>query len=96
METLEPTIQGSGVAGSKSPTPASTDDRSKLAEGALGSASDLLSPPAANRHRLQNERSAITHHFAFGGHEGYLTIGLYPNGEPGEIFIRMADQQLLG
>jgi ribonucleoside-diphosphate reductase alpha chain len=39
---------------------------------------------------LQNERSAITHHFAFGGHEGYLTVGLYPNGEPGEIFIRMA------
>jgi ribonucleoside-diphosphate reductase alpha chain len=39
---------------------------------------------------LQDERSAITHHFAFGGHEGYLTVGLYPNGQPGEIFIRMA------
>jgi ribonucleoside-diphosphate reductase alpha chain len=39
---------------------------------------------------LQNERSAITHHFAFGGHEGYLTVGFYPNGQPGEIFIRMA------
>jgi ribonucleoside-diphosphate reductase alpha chain len=39
---------------------------------------------------LQNERSAITHHFAFGGHEGYLTVGFYPNGLPGEIFIRMA------
>jgi ribonucleoside-diphosphate reductase alpha chain len=39
---------------------------------------------------LQDERSAITHHFAFGGHEGYLTVGFYPNGEPGEIFIRMA------
>ncbi len=49
-----------------------------------------MGPPAANRHRLQNERSAITHHFAFGGHEGYLTVGFYPNGQPGEIFIRMA------
>jgi ribonucleoside-diphosphate reductase alpha chain len=39
---------------------------------------------------MQNERSAITHHFAFGGHEGYLTVGFYPNGQPGEIFIRMA------
>jgi ribonucleoside-diphosphate reductase alpha chain len=39
---------------------------------------------------LQDERSAITHHFAFGGHEGYLTVGFYPNGQPGEIFIRMA------
>jgi len=90
METLEPTIQGFSGDVSKSPTPANADDRSKLAEGAPVSASDLLGPPAANRHRLQDERSAITHHFAFGGHEGYLTVGFYPNGQPGEIFIRMA------
>jgi len=51
---------------------------------------DLSGPPAANRHRLQNERSAITHHFSIAGNEGYLTVGLYPNGQPGEIFIRMA------
>ena len=49
-----------------------------------------MGPPASNRHRLQDERSAITHHFAFGGHEGYLTVGLYPNGQPGEIFILLA------
>ena len=90
METLEPTIQGFSGDGSKSPTPASADDRSKFADGAPGSAPDLLGPPAANRHRLQNERSALTHHFAFGGHEGYLTVGFYPNRQPGEIFIRMA------
>jgi ribonucleoside-diphosphate reductase alpha chain len=51
---------------------------------------DLLGPPAANRHRLPDERTAITHHFTIGDHEGYLTVGLYPNGQPGEIFIRMA------
>jgi ribonucleoside-diphosphate reductase alpha chain len=51
---------------------------------------DLSGPPAANRHRLPDERAAITHHFSIGGHEGYLTVGLYPNGKPGEIFIRMA------
>jgi ribonucleoside-diphosphate reductase alpha chain len=51
---------------------------------------DLSGPPAANRHRLQDERSAVTHHFSIGGHEGYLTVGLYPNGQPREIFIRMA------
>lgn len=55
-------------------------------------AAELLGPPAANRHRLPNERPAITHHFAVGGHEGYLTVGLYPNGQPGEIFIRMAKE----
>jgi len=90
METSEPTIEGSSEEGLKSPAQASVDDRTKLAEGAPGVASDLLGPPAANRHRLQDERSAITHHFAFGGHEGYLTVGFYPNGQPGEIFIRMA------
>ena len=90
METFEPTSREFGGEDSKSSDPASTDARTKLAEGAPGAAPDLLGPPAANRHRLQNERSAITHHFAFGGHEGYLTVGFYPNGQPGEIFIRMA------
>jgi len=51
-----------------------------------------LGPPDANRHRLPDERPALTHHFAVGGHEGYLTVGLYPNGQPGEIFIRMAKE----
>jgi len=90
METFEPTIQGSNGKGSKSAAQASPEYQSKLAEGAPGTGSDLFAPPEANRHRLQDERSAITHHFAFGGHEGYLTVGFYPNGQPGEIFIRMA------
>ena len=90
MDTLEPMIQGFGGDGPKSPTPAGVDDRTKSANGASESESHLLGPPAANRHRLQNERSSITHHFAFGGHEGYLTVGFYPNGQPGEMFIRMA------
>jgi ribonucleoside-diphosphate reductase alpha chain len=53
---------------------------------------DLSGPPPANRHRLPAERAAITHHFSIAGHEGYLTVGLYPNGQPGEIFIRMAKE----
>lgn len=90
METFGPTPRELGGEDSKSSDPASVDDRTKLAEGAPGAAPNLLGPPTANRRRLQNERSAITHHFAFGGHEGYLTVGFYPNGQPGEIFIRMA------
>jgi hypothetical protein len=53
---------------------------------------DLCGPPAANRHRLPDERAGLTHHFAIAGHEGCLTVGLYPNGQPGEIFIRMAKE----
>ena len=34
----------------------------------------------------------LTHHFSIAGHEGYLTVGFYPNGQPGEVFIRMAKE----
>jgi ribonucleoside-diphosphate reductase alpha chain len=49
-------------------------------------------PPKALRHRLPAERASITHKFAFAGHEGYITVGLYPDGNPGELFIRMAKE----
>ena len=49
-------------------------------------------PPRAVRHRLPAERASITHKFGLAGHEGYITVGLYPNGQPGEIFIRMAKE----
>lgn len=44
------------------------------------------------RRRLPDERRAITHHFAVGGQEGYLTVGLYEDGLPGEIFITMSKE----
>jgi len=53
---------------------------------------NLDAPPKAVRHKLPEERLSITHKFEVGGHEGYLTVGLYKNGEPGEIFIRMAKE----
>ena len=49
-------------------------------------------PPRAVRHRLPDERLSITHKFKVGGHEGYLTVGLYKNGTPGELFITMAKE----
>ena len=42
------------------------------------------------RKRLDSERRAITHKFRIAGHKGYLTVGMYENGQPGEIFLRMA------
>jgi ribonucleoside-diphosphate reductase alpha chain len=53
---------------------------------------DAQAPPRALRHRLPAERASVTHKFGLSGHEGYLTVGLYPNGTPGEIFIRMAKE----
>jgi ribonucleoside-diphosphate reductase alpha chain len=53
---------------------------------------DLNGPPRAVRHRLPEERASITHKFSIAGHEGYITVGLYPTGQPGEIFIKMAKE----
>jgi ribonucleoside-diphosphate reductase alpha chain len=53
---------------------------------------DLNGPPRAVRHRLQEERASVTHKFSIAGHEGYITVGLYPTGQPGEIFIKMAKE----
>jgi ribonucleoside-diphosphate reductase alpha chain len=44
------------------------------------------------RRKLPDERRAITHKFSIGGHEGYLTVGLYEDGDPGELFITMAKE----
>lgn len=62
-----------------------------LAEAAVSEASAIVaSRDEPLRRRLPDERKAIVHHFSVGGHEGYLMVGLYENGQPGEIFIRMA------
>jgi ribonucleoside-diphosphate reductase alpha chain len=53
---------------------------------------DPNGPPRAVRHRLPGERASITHKFSIAGHEGYITVGLYPTGQPGEIFIKMAKE----
>jgi ribonucleoside-diphosphate reductase alpha chain len=53
---------------------------------------ESVEPPRAVRHRLPDERLSITHKFKVGGHEGYLTVGLYKNGMPGELFITMAKE----
>jgi ribonucleoside-diphosphate reductase alpha chain len=44
------------------------------------------------RQKLPDERDAVTHKFSIAGHEGYLTVGLYDDGAPGEIFLRMAKE----
>jgi ribonucleoside-diphosphate reductase alpha chain len=46
----------------------------------------------AHRQILPETRSSITHKFSVAGHEGYLTVGLHPDGRPGELFIKMAKE----
>jgi ribonucleoside-diphosphate reductase alpha chain len=70
--------------GCKRSQPLSTAQDKKLE--ALGVA------PTAVRRKLPDERESITHKFSIGGHEGYITVGKYEDGSPGEIFITMAKE----
>ncbi len=78
------------AAGSK--TANSTKDDARIAAAPHVDEENLNAPPRAVRHKLQEERASITHKFKVGDHEGYITVGLYPDGEPGELFITMAKE----
>src|SRR5512138_1976280 len=49
-------------------------------------------PERLARRRLPDERRAVTHKFSIGGHEGYMTVGMYEDGTPGELFVTMAKE----
>jgi ribonucleoside-diphosphate reductase alpha chain len=76
--------------GSKRSQPLNTSlDKLKDTSGKNGEAT----PEARlQRRRLPDERAAITHKFSISGHEGYLTVGLYEDSTPGEIFVTMAKE----
>jgi len=44
------------------------------------------------RHRMPDTRMSLTHKFDIAGHEGYITVGLYEDGQPGELFIQMSKE----
>jgi ribonucleoside-diphosphate reductase alpha chain len=73
--------------GSKRTQPLNTS-RDK-APGAKAEAPSVAQPI---RRKLPDERRAITHKFEIAGHEGYITVGLYEDGLPGEIFLVMAKE----
>ena len=81
------------TAGSKTATSTKDDAaRNAAASHARVEEENLDAPPRALRHKLKEERMSVTHKFNVGGHEGYIIVGLYPNGEPGEIFVKMAKE----
>jgi len=97
LTTLEAKVAEKVEIASKSIVAASTAFTAALATVSRGETTtpDLdhqEGPPRAIRHRLPDERASLTHKFGIAGHEGYITVGMYPNGQPGEIFIRMAKE----
>jgi ribonucleoside-diphosphate reductase alpha chain len=80
------------AAGTKTANSTKDDAARNAAAMALAQDDNLDAPPRAVRHKLKEERMSVTHKFCVGGHEGYIIVGLYPNGEPGEIFVKMAKE----
>ena len=76
--------------GSKRTQPLNTSKDKTPAEIAQAAAAALVTQPV--RRKLPDERHAITHKFDIAGHEGYITVGLFENGQPGEIFLVMAKE----
>jgi ribonucleoside-diphosphate reductase alpha chain len=87
--------------GSKRSQPLSTgkkkDEGSAEQQAVIASLKEQLASATVeagkpHRRRLPAERTAVTHKFDIAGHEGYITVGLYPDGQPGEIFLKMAKE----
>ena len=78
--------------GSKGSQPLSTrsqqDSESNTVDVALQDSGDMTTDRPVRR-RLPDKRPAVAHKFSIGGHEGYIHVGLYEDGSPGEVFLRM-------
>ena len=78
--------------GKKKEGGAAPEDDAMVAELRAQLAAAQAEAARPHRHRLPTERTAVTHKFEISGHEGYITVGLYPDGQPGEIFLKMAKE----
>jgi len=76
--------------GSKRTQPLNTSSGAELAAGPGSGKLGAVSRPV--QRKLPVERRAITHKFNIAGHEGYITVGMYDDGAPGEIFINMSKE----
>jgi len=77
--------------GSKRTQPLNTS-RDKTASAQAVAEAVVAAMPRPVRRRLPDERQSITHKFDIAGHEGYVTVGLFEDGQPGEIFLVMAKE----
>jgi ribonucleoside-diphosphate reductase alpha chain len=83
--------------GSKRVQPLSSGKGEK--KGVVAAAAPAVAPTTIEkivyrpvRRKLPDERQSLTHKFSIGGHEGYITVGMYEDGTPGEVFISMAKE----
>jgi ribonucleoside-diphosphate reductase alpha chain len=86
------TSSGQLAAVTVDPLDTLSGEERKLVEALRARQGRPKGPPMAIRYKLPEERHSFTHKFSIGGHEGYITVGMYEDGSPGEIFVRMAKE----
>jgi ribonucleoside-diphosphate reductase alpha chain len=84
-ETAAQAEKDKAAGAAKAPAPA-------VAEAAPAPVAASPAVPAPRRERLPDTRRSLTHKFDIQGHEGYISVGFYPDGRPGEVFIKMAKE----
>ncbi|MEK8022427.1 MAG: vitamin B12-dependent ribonucleotide reductase [Candidatus Hydrogenedentota bacterium] len=78
--------------GCKRSQPLSTAKKGNPAPASASVAPEPQTKPKPFRRRLPTERQALTHRFEIQGHEGYITVGMFEDGTPGEIFLKMSKE----
>jgi ribonucleoside-diphosphate reductase alpha chain len=82
-------VQPLSTGGAKAQGSSAPADAVRAAQALAAAPSDEFRP---HRRKLPDERKSITHKFDIAGHEGYITVGMYEDGAPGEIFVSMSKQ----
>ena len=91
---VQPLETGHRGAGGKAGSGAGADAATELSSPSdpPNEIISAASPPAYRRHRLPDERRALNHKFTIGDHEGYINVGEYKDGRPGEMFIHISKE----
>jgi ribonucleoside-diphosphate reductase alpha chain len=92
LNTRKTKDMGTGMAGimDAGPEAGALQKRILELEQELATLRSRLDQPV--RHRMPDTRTSLTHKFEIAGHEGYITVGLYEDGQPGELFITMSKE----
>jgi ribonucleoside-diphosphate reductase alpha chain len=90
LNTRKTKDMGTVATGAESGAIAGVESRILELEQELATLRRQLDQPV--RHRMPDTRTSLTHKFEIAGHEGYITVGLYEDGQPGELFITMSKE----
>jgi ribonucleoside-diphosphate reductase alpha chain len=90
LNTRKTRDMGTVAAGADSGETAGVESRILELEQELATLRRQVDQPV--RHRMPDTRTSLTHKFEIAGHEGYITVGLYEDGQPGELFITMSKE----